>query len=83
MTTEQMDWIDDQINAGKMKPRGNPWELVGTCDWGDCDRLTEEWRWSAELETWLPVCKLHAEDYRPWWRGPRRFKRGEKEGLSK
>ena len=35
MTTEQMDWIDDQINAGKMKPRGQPWELVGTCDWGD------------------------------------------------
>lgn len=77
MTTEQMDWYDDQINKGVFPPHARPEAASSTCDWGNCGRLTECWRWSAELKHWLPVCIIHADNYRPWWK-PKRWKRGEK-----
>ena len=80
MTTEQMDWIDDQNRkreeAGLQPPRQAPWEVLGTCDWGNCNRIVTEWRWAAELETWLPVCNRHRKGHRTWFKKDPVFKRG-------
>ena len=83
MTTEQMDFIDDEINAGRQKPRRDPWDQTDTCDWGNCDRKTYYWRFAPELKRWLGVCERHAEGYRPRWRKwlPKRRKRGAKSSL--
>lgn len=37
---------------------------TGTCDWGDCNEPSIDWRWAADLAVWLPVCDRHK-------RGPR------------
>lgn len=68
MTTEQMDFIDDEINAGRRKPYSEPWDQTATCDWGSCDGETFHWRFSPELKRWLGVCERHSEDYQPRWR---------------
>lgn len=78
MTTEQMDWLDDQKAKKQAKPEGDPWDFVGTCDWGSCNRPVYYWRWAPELETWLPVCERHSEEWRPWYSRFRRARRGEK-----
>ena len=80
MTTEQMDFIDDEINAGRRKPYRDPWDETGTCDWGNCNRETTDWRFSLELKRWLGVCARHADGYQPRWRKllPKRHKRGAK-----
>ena len=78
MTTEQMDWLDDHYpnrhrEDPKRPPIIEPWNASVTCDWGGCNRWTEAWRWHADGHPhgsgqWLPVCKKHSADYRPWWR---------------
>ena len=78
MTTEQMDWLDDHDPGRfrrdpKRKPLLEAWFESGTCDWGNCNRVTIDWRWHSEKHRprygqWLAVCARHSEGYRPWWR---------------
>jgi hypothetical protein len=41
--------------------------MVGTCDWGYCDRLAISYRYACteygEPIGWLPVCEDHAVEY--------------------
>ena len=82
MTTEQMDWLDDHnrhlVAEGKRQPSGAPWDFLGTCDWGNCNRITAAWRWAPELKTWLTVCDRHTEGKRRWWQLAKRYRRGGK-----
>jgi hypothetical protein len=40
-------------------PKPNRDEAIGTCDWGDCDNATVDFRWHDEYGGWLTVCAKH------------------------
>jgi hypothetical protein len=45
------------------RPNYPPEDLVGTCDWGECNNLSRHWRYSGDPNVgdngWLPVCEKH------------------------
>ncbi len=35
-------------------------DMLGTCDWGDCDETATATRWDETGQRDLPVCKAHS-----------------------
>lgn len=43
-----------------MAPSMSEVTAYGSCDWGGCNDEAERFRWSDEVEGWLPVCASHS-----------------------
>jgi len=60
LSDEEADALVDTLNAGEAVRE----VFLGTCDWGDCDRLAVTTRSENEdAPHALPVCIQHSEEY--------------------